>query len=46
MPSDDEDQDINWDNLKTITTLDGCELFTFENKKISRTFCDSNVPTI
>ncbi len=25
MPSDSEEQDIDWENLKTITTLDGCE---------------------
>lgn len=26
MPSDNEDQEIDWDNLKTITEFDDCEL--------------------
>lgn len=37
MPSDSDDQDIDWQNLKTITKFDGCKL---ENVlEFSLTFC-------
>lgn len=32
MHSDDEAQEIDWDNLNTITTFDSCELFTKLNE--------------
>lgn len=38
MPSDNEDQDVDWDNLKTITTFDSCEFCFSQMKFISRSF--------
>lgn len=31
MSSDNEDKDVDWDDLETLTTLDGCELFSHFN---------------